>query len=128
MDRKATGVMPDPPQITPDAEMNVLLIAYELVESAAGENRLEAHEGFLRVLDTYPVRAQLTSFAWLVKTPRSAVDVLEALDRHLMPADRLFVAAMSGEAAWRNIEQGFDWLEETLGSCGRPAGMARKAT
>jgi hypothetical protein len=113
---KRAGLMHDPAGANPTDELNVLFVVYEL----AGEEEAEPAASLVEALREHPACAQLTSSAWLVKTPRSAADVFETLDRTLGPDDRLFVGGASGDAAWRNIEHGYDWLEETLGSFEAP--------
>lgn len=114
--RKRAGLMHDPDAAHRPDELNVLFVVYEL----AGHGDSKPPAGLLEALQGHPASAQLTSCAWILKTSRSAVDVFESLDRNLGPDDRLFVAGPRGEAAWRNIEQGYDWLEETLGRSWAP--------
>ena len=113
--RKRAGLMHDPADATPPDELNVLFVVYELAGAKGGQGEPERAAALVEALRDHPACAQLTSCAWIVKTSRSAADVFESLDRSLEPDDRLFVAGPNGEAAWRNIEQGYDWLEETLG-------------
>ncbi len=92
----------------PADELNLLLIVYELAPSLNGDERSD--EGLLRELERYSATSQLTGSAWIVRTARSVPSVFDALDRHLTDADRLFVASLTGDAAWRNIERGYDWV------------------
>jgi hypothetical protein len=108
--------MTDPTDDMPIAELNLLLIVYDLARPANGELRKE--------LTRYSSMTQLTDSAWVVRTTRSVAGVFDALDRHLGPDDRLFVGGLNGEAAWRNLEEGYDWLEGAFDPGGPISGRA----
>ena len=95
----------------PVTELNLFLIVYELAGPPDDE---PATDELLEMLEAYPATTRLTDTAWVVRTPRSVTGVFDALDRALGSDDRLFVGALSGEAAWRNIEHGYDWLNEAF--------------
>lgn len=90
-------------------EMRVFLIALDLSEQDG-----EAPERLVDVLESYPDHVRLWPSAWVVKAPGTAADVLEAVDEHLSRPDRVFVAAIAGDAGWRNVECDFTWLRENL--------------
>jgi hypothetical protein len=92
----------------PTDELKLLLIVYELAYPHNGDERSDA--GLLRALERYSAHTRLTERAWVLRTQSSVASVFDALDRHLRDEDRLFVASMTGEAAWRNIERGYDWI------------------
>lgn len=54
---------------------------------------------------------------WVVaRTDLSASDIRDALTPHIDSNDKIFVARLSGEAAWRGIpEDGSKWLKDNLG-------------
>ncbi len=92
----------------PTDELKLLLIVYELAPAHNGDERSEA--GLLRALERYSAPVRLTESAWVLRTRSSVPSVFDALDRYLADEDRLFVASLAGEAAWRNIERGYDWM------------------
>lgn len=108
--------------VIPIDELNLFLIVYEL--AGAGNGREPANAELSGELDAHPATTQLTRSAWVVRTPRSVCGVFDALDRHLDPEDRLFVGSLTGEAAWRNIERGYDWLAEAFEPGGPIEGWA----
>jgi|SRR5688500_13567890 len=95
----------------PVTELNLFLIVYEI---AAPPNGAPTTDELTQTLEAYPATTQLTDSAWVVRTRRSVTGVFDALDRALGVDDRLFVGSLTGEAAWRNIEHGYDWLEEAF--------------
>jgi hypothetical protein len=110
--------MADSPNGVPMRELNLFLIVYELASPPNGE---PATDQLLRTLEGHPATTRLTDSAWVVRTPRSVSAVFDALDEALAPDDRLFVGSLTGEAAWRNIEHGYDWLEEAFAPGARVA-------
>jgi hypothetical protein len=103
-----------------EGDVNAFLVVYELADVES-----EDPEEYARLLETlkgYPAHARLTRSSWIVKTRGTPADLLESLDRHLLQADRVFIGALTGEAAWRNVACGFEWLTENLGRSrsGRP--------
>lgn len=102
---------PDFNHRVPVGELNLFLIVYELAAPPHGE---PATDELLEMLEAYPATTRLTDSAWVVRTPRSVTGVFDALDGALGADDRLFVGTLSGEAAWRNIEHGYDWLSEAF--------------
>lgn len=107
---------------TPTDELNLFLIVYELVGRLNGTR--PSNLDLRRELEGYPAKTQLTDSAWVVRTPRSVTGVFDAIDRHLEPDDRLFVASLTGEAAWRNLERGYEWLQEAFEPGGPLEGRA----
>lgn len=110
--------MDEPPRRTRMTELNLFLIVYELASPTNGE---PATDELLQTLEGYPATTQLTDSAWVVRTSRSVSGVFDALDQALGAEDRLFVGSLTGEAAWRNIEHGYDWLNEAFAPGARVA-------
>jgi hypothetical protein len=51
---------------------------------------------------------------FIVKTDLTCVQVRDDLDRFLDANDRIFVAELTGAAAWRNVICTDDWLKTNL--------------
>jgi len=52
---------------------------------------------------------------WIIQSSRSAVEIRDHLKQHIDRNDRLFVARLSGEAAWYGFaDDGSDWLKKQL--------------
>ena len=103
--------MADRERFTRESDLNLFLIVYELADPPGDE---PGTDELLRTLESYPATTRLTDSAWVVRTPRSVSGVFDSLDSALGADDRLFVGSLTGEAAWRNIEHGYDWLEEAF--------------
>jgi hypothetical protein len=99
-----------------DDELNVLLVVYELADLAPESEDPAQYSRLIEALRSHPVHARLTHSAWIVETASDPDQLLASLDAHLDPADRVFVAQLTGVAAWRNAACGFQWLMEHLGT------------
>ncbi len=84
------------------------LITYDLRK--AGQN----YDGLIQKIKSFGTVAKVCESAWIVKTVMSTVQVRDALFPQIDSNDRLFVASLTGEAAWRNAICGDQWLKENL--------------
>lgn len=94
-------------------ELNVFLVVYELTD-LVGDDDAEPAQRLLAAIESYPAHARLTRSAWLVRARGNAADLLDDLDRHLTRGDEIFVATLSGEAAWRNVACDYHHLAHAL--------------
>jgi hypothetical protein len=91
--------------------MNTILVAYDLIgtdESSADYQRL------IKRIKEYPNWAKVLYSTFIVKTSWSPSQVRDDLDKYLDRNDRIFVAALTGVAAWRNVICDSDWLKKNL--------------
>ena len=51
----------------------------------------------------YPKASKVTESCWLISTTWSCAKVRDDLTRFMDTNDKIFVAALTGEAAWKNI-------------------------
>ena len=92
--------------------MQSLLITYDLVgtsETSADYRRLIEH-----LKGGYANWAKIALSTWVVRTEQSAKQVRDTLQRYLDADDRLFVASLTGVAAWQNAMCSNDWLQANL--------------
>ena len=116
-------MMPEPGGPLPDADLNVLLVVYELADIAPDEKEPDTYSRIVETIRSHPNHARLTHSAWLIETSATPADVLDSLVKDLARTDRVFVAALTGELAWRNVADDFEWLSRHLAPPGpRPGG------
>lgn len=88
--------------------MSSKIIEYDLC--SPGRNYNELYDA----IKAYGIWAHITESTWFVKTPDSCVTVRDILSKHIDNNDRLFVAELTGEAAWRNVICENQFLKENL--------------
>ena len=92
--------------------MQSILITYDFVgtdETSADYKRLIDH-----IKNDYSNWAKIALSTWVVRTTLSAAQVGDNCDRYLDSNDRLFVAVLTGAAAWRNTICTSEWLRNNL--------------
>jgi hypothetical protein len=92
--------------------MQSILITYDLVgtdETSADYKRLIDH-----IKNGYSNWAKIALSTWVVRTDQSAKQVRDNCDAYLDANDRLFVAVLTGVAAWRNTICTSEWLKNNL--------------
>lgn len=72
------------------------------------------YESLYEAIKAYPVRAHITESTWFVKTDDTCVQVRDALKEKVDSNDRIFVATLTGEAAWSNLICKSEYLKENL--------------
>ena len=91
--------------------MNVLMIGYDLKRPGQKYDELieylESHGTWWHDLDS----------TWLVKTPLTALQMLNEVKRHVDSNDKVLVLNVTGDV-WATIgmsDEGNDWLQEQMG-------------
>ena len=62
----------------------------------------------------YPIWAHITESTWFVKTDDTCVQIRDALKEKMDSNDRIFVATLTGEAAWNNLICESEYIKENL--------------
>ena len=88
--------------------MTSMIIKYDL--RAPGRNYDELH----KALRAYSAWARITESTWFVRTNESCAQVRDKLLTHMDGNDRIFVAELTGVAAWRNVLCDSEYLKENL--------------
>lgn len=89
--------------------MNSYLISYDLMNP--GKDYSDLYER----IKSYQAWAHVLESVWVVKSSSSAVQIRDNLMQVMDSNDKLFVAKLSGEAAWYNLSESISkWLKENL--------------
>lgn len=88
--------------------MAFMTVEYDLC--APGRNYDELYEA----IKSYCVNAPITESTWFIKTDETCVQVRNKLMAHMDKNDRIFVAALTGSAAWHNVLCDSASLKRTL--------------
>lgn len=87
---------------------NAKFISYDL--RAPGRN----YDGLYEAIKSYSTWAHVCESDWIVVTTDSCESVANNLLQQMDYNDRIFVYALSGEAAWKNVLCKDDWLKTNL--------------
>lgn len=89
--------------------MATYIVTYDLMKQ--GQN----YTCLTKKLDAYPTHWHAQGSVWLIETNQSAVDIRENLSSCLDANDKLLVARLSGEAAWKGYSNNVSsWLNDRL--------------
>lgn len=88
--------------------MTSMIIEYDLC--SPGRN----YDELYKEIKSYGVWAHITESTWFIKTNDSCVQVRDKLSAHMDTNDRLFVAGLTGVAAWRNVLCDSEYLKKNL--------------
>lgn len=89
--------------------MATIIISYDLHKS--GQN----YDCISEKLKGYPTHWHMQQSVWLIKTDKSVTTVRDHLKTCLDSNDKLFVAKLTGAAAWHGLsDKGSKWLKSQL--------------
>lgn len=88
--------------------MTSMIIEYDL--RSPGRN----YDELYKAIKSYGVWAHITESTWFIKTSESYVQVRDKLLAHMDGNDRIFVAALTGVAAWSNVLCDSEYLKKNL--------------
>ena len=88
--------------------MNKIMVTYDL----CGSNK--NYSDLIDCLNGYPVCVKINKSSWLINTACDCVTVRDQLCKFIDKDDYLFVAKLTGEAAWHNVEDGHDKVKSAL--------------
>ncbi len=91
--------------------MNSYVISYDITSSPEYN---AVNEALRQAITAYGIWAKITESCWAIRTDRTAIDVRDALAKHIRPDDRLFVVQTAHVAAWQNAMCNNDWLRENI--------------
>lgn len=87
---------------------NSKIITYDLC--SPGRNYNDLYEK----IKSYGTWAHICESTWIISTTDSCPDIRDNLKSVIDSNDRLFVAALTGGAAWSNVLCESNWLKENL--------------
>ena len=88
--------------------MTPMIITYDL--RSPGRN----YDGLYKAIKSYGVWAHITESSWFVKTNDTCSQVYNKLNAQIDNNDRVFVAVLTGTAAWRNVLCDSEYLKTNL--------------
>jgi len=86
------------------------IITYDLCKPG------QDYDNLITAIKNYPQWAKVTESAWFVNTNSTAATVRDNLAQYMDRGDRLMVATLTGEAAWRNCIASDDDIRKILTS------------
>lgn len=88
--------------------MSSFLISYDLCEP--GQN----YEKLIDAIKDYGTYAKINKSSWIVTSDISSIDIRNKLKSCLDSNDKLFVAKLTGQAAWTKCDCSDQWLKSHL--------------
>lgn len=87
---------------------NSKIITYDLCNSDKNYNDLYEY------LKSYSSWAHICESVWFVSTTKSCADIRNEINQIIDSNDRVFVAELTGTAAWRNVLCDSEYLKNNL--------------
>lgn len=78
--------------------MGKYIISYDLI----GPNR--DYNAVIKKIETYPISVAVLESVWIVMTDKTALELCKDISSVIDGNDRIFVAELTGNAAWNNLE------------------------
>ena len=72
------------------------------------------YQDLISAINAYPECAKLAESTWMIVSDDSCVKVRNDLFLHMDSNDKLFVAELSGIAAWQNLDCNYDYFRKNL--------------
>lgn len=72
------------------------------------------YKDLINAIKSYPGWAKITESSWLIISDDSCEKIRDNLLNNMDINDRIFVATLTGEAAWQNVICGSDYLKKNL--------------
>ncbi len=88
--------------------MSSKIITYDLCAPGRDYEKLIEH------IKTYSSWARVTESTWVISSDDTCKVIRDILKTHIDTNDRLFVAELTGTAAWSNVRCKSDYLKEHL--------------
>ena len=87
---------------------NSKIVTYDLCKS--GKN----YDDLYNYLKSYSVWAHVTESTWFISTDKSCITIRDEINKIIDSDDRIFVAELTGFAAWQNVICNSDYLKQNL--------------
>ena len=79
--------------------MNKYIISYDLI----GPNR--NYDAIIKKIESYPISISVLESVWIVVTDKTSTVIRDDIYSVMDSNDKLFVAKLVGEAAWKNLNE-----------------------
>jgi hypothetical protein len=94
--------------------MSSLIVTYDLVGTDAKSDNYDKLIKHIKNKKIYENWARIQLSTWIIVTSKKPETVRDELESYTHPKDRLFVARLTGVAAWHNAKCKNEWLTENL--------------
>jgi hypothetical protein len=84
------------------------IITYDLCKQG------KDYDSLISAIKKYPLWCKVTESCWVVSSPDTCATIRDNLKSYMDNDDRLFVAALTGETAWSNVQCKDDALKNIL--------------
>lgn len=88
--------------------MSSFIISYDLCEPG------QDYENLINKIKAYGTWGKINQSTWVVNSLEKSIDIRNKLKPYVDRDDKLFVAKLTGEAAWTNCDCSDDWLKSNL--------------
>lgn len=88
--------------------MNSYIVSYDLIAPN------KDYSSLISAIKNYGTYGKVLESCWIIKSKDSSSTIRTHLSNYIDSNDRLFVAKLTGEAAWRNVLCTNDWLKDNL--------------
>ena len=88
--------------------MNSYLISYDLMAPS------KDYPSLISAIKKYGTYAKVLESFWIIKSNQSSSKIRDNLKSYIDENDKLFVAELTGKAAWFNVMCSNDWLKNNL--------------
>lgn len=87
---------------------NSKIVTYDLCKASKN------YDDLYKYLKSFSVWAHITESTWFISTDKDCVTVRNEINKVTDSDDRVFVAELTGVAAWRNVICDSDYLKKNL--------------
>ena len=87
---------------------NAKIVCYDLCQPGRDYSKLISR------IQQYRNVCKLTESRWLISTTAKCVQLRDDLQKYVDANDRIFVSALTGEAAWRNMLSSHETIKQLL--------------
>ncbi len=84
------------------------IISYDLCEPG------QDYENLINKIKSYATWGKINKSTWVVNSAERSTDIRNKLKPYVDRGDKLFVAKLTGEAAWTNCDCSDNWLKANL--------------
>lgn len=85
--------------------MSSFVVSYDLISNRDYSKLYEA-------IKNYGYYAHVLESVWIIKSSSSSINIRDNLKSYMDSDDKLFVAKLTGESAWKNLSKDVsDWLK-----------------
>lgn len=88
--------------------MNSMIISYDLLKPG------HRYDALIEAIKSYGTWAHITESTWFIKTDQTCSQVRDTLSSAIDNNDLLFVAKLTGAAAWTKVLCSNDYLKNNL--------------